>query len=267
MTEWHFSLSKIHNLTSFIVACDVNEEGAKKFASFKSINSFEFFYENQTTKNYYEVICSDSKSKLYIDLDLHNVTLLDSQKILQKILHQLDSFCLIFCDTSPHCNISESHSEIKKSFHLISDNICFENQKQRSLFSEEFHKFLSHDLKPFFDSSVYSKNRCFRLLGSSKFGQQRPLVPTSSSSSSLSDHCVFLEPFSHNDCTQLHFEQIQFCDNLKITNTPENIDKLLNSIDLQFWTKRSSWVQLAAAMKNAGLSFDSFDSFSQKCNK
>ena len=84
MIEWFFNLSDLLSHaadTSFIIACDLNNKGSKKFASFKSIHSFNTFYKNEKIKNYYEVICTNNKSKLYIDLDIHNVTLFDSQNI------------------------------------------------------------------------------------------------------------------------------------------------------------------------------------------
>ena len=266
MIEWFFNLSellKTISTNSFIVACDINEKGSKKFASFKSFNSFEVFYKKEPIKNYYEVICTDQKSKLYIDLDIHNVTLLDSQTVLQKIKSELELFCLMHCDTSPQCIISESHSEIKKSFHLTCNNLYFVNQKQRFLFSEQFHKYLSADIQTYFDCSVYSKNRCFRILESSKFGQERPLTPCINSSSKLSDHCVFLGTFS-TDMSELRFDQISYRNDIKITNTSDNIEKLLQSIDVKHWTNRTSWIQLACGMKNTGLSFECFDKFSQK---
>ena len=258
MIEWFFSLSELLCTsvdTSFIIACDINNKGSKKFASFKSLKLFERFYSNEQIKNYYEVICTNNKSKLYIDLDIHNVTLYDSQNILKKLLNELESFCLMHSDVIPKYEVSNSHSETKKSYHITCNNIILINQKQRFLFSEEFSKYLSADLKEYFDCSVYSKNRCFRLLESSKFGQNRPLIPCEGSSNNLLDHCVFLGRVNQN-VTELKFDEVQYRNDVKITNTPKNIDKILDSIDVKYWTERTSWVQLAAAMKNSGLSFE-----------
>jgi len=266
MIEWVFNLSELiksSSISSFIVACDINDKGSKKFSTFKSLKKFEFFYNKEKIKNYYEVICTDQKSKLYIDLDLHNVTLSDSHKILQNIRNELESFCLMHCDTSPHFIISESHSETKKSYHLSCDNIYFIDQKQRFLFSEQFHQYLSDDLKGYFDCSVYSKNRCFRLLESSKFGQNRPLVPHINSSAKLCDHAVFIGKFP-TGMTEIKFDKIEYRNDIKITNTSDNIENLLQSIDIKYWTNRTSWVQLACGMKNCGISFECFDKYSQQ---
>ena len=267
MIEWFFNLSDLLSKSeddAFIIACDINNKGSKKFCAFQSIKLFEIFYKKEQIKNYYEVICTNNKSKLYIDLDIHNVTSHDSKNILKNFLSELESFCLIHSDVIPECIISESHSEEKKSYHIACNNICLINQKQRFLFSEEFSKFLSDDLKEYFDCSVYSKNRCFRLLESSKFGQNRPLVHCEGSSNSLLDHCVFL---GDKFVTELKFDDVQYRSDVKITNTPKNIDNILQTIDVKYWTERSSWVQLAAAMKNSGLSFECFDKFSQQSTK
>ena len=266
MIEWFFNLSELLSKpvdTSFIIACDVNNKGSKKFSFFKSVKLFEKFYKNEQIKNYYEVICTNKKSKLYIDLDIHNVTLFDSQNILKKILNELESFCLMHCDVVPKYEVSESHSETKKSYHISCNNIYLTNQKQRYLFSEEFSKYLSDDLREYFDCSVYSKNRCFRLLESSKFGQDRPLIPCEGSSDKLLDHCVYLGKLFDN-LTELKFDEVEYRNDVKITNTPKNIDNILHTIDVKYWTERSSWVQLAAAMKNSGVSFECFDKFSQQ---
>lgn len=267
MIEWFFNLSELLSKTtdsSFIIACDINNKGTKKFSSFKTFKLFQTFYKKEETKNFYELICTNSTSKLYIDLDIHNKTLLDSKKIFHKLLSELESFCLMHCDVSPKCIASESHSETKKSYHIICNNIYLSNQKQRYNFSEQFMSYISNDLKEYFDCSVYSKNRCFRLLESSKFGQNRPLVACPDSSTKLIDHCVYIQAENMCNFTELSFDEVEYRNDVKITNTPENIDTILSSIDTKYWSKRSSWVQLAAAMKNSGLSFECFDEYSRK---
>ena len=271
--DWVYNLNQLFNevpsssVNTFYCACDVNDQGAKKFASFKSFVDFEKFYKDEKVKNYYEIIKSENKSKLYLDLDIPNVSLNVAEKILCKIQSELESFLLIHCNTGVvKYEISESHSENKKSFHICVKNVLCSNQKQRFLFGKEFSKFISSDLSEYFDMSVYSKNRCFRLLGSSKYGQSRSLVALKGYSKKLKDHCVSSGFSKSRDNCELIFDEVVYRNDIQISNTPENIAMILKAIDVRFWENRSSWLQIGCAMKNIGLSFSEFDLHSQKAS-
>ena len=83
LIEWKYSLSDVKKTpSSFLCACDVNDDGAKKFTSFGSFSEFENFYKKEKVKYYYEIIQTESKSKLYLDLDIPNVTINIAEKYL-----------------------------------------------------------------------------------------------------------------------------------------------------------------------------------------
>lgn len=250
---------------AFVIAQDVNDKGAKQFTSFDSFNNFTLWYNSLTSnKHIYEVIRTDYPSKLYIDLDIANVPLSSAQLILLQIIKELQSFTLYHCNYKSEPQISESHSDTKKSYHIVFNDIILENHEQRYLFSNEFSDYLNESLIQYFDKSVYSKNRCFRILGSSKYNQNRPLVPYSNCSTELDNHIV--SHSFHNNYKTLEFQNIKQPTNSIITKSNENITKLINSIDKKYLENRSSWLQIASAMKNVGCFYEVFDKLSQKCD-
>jgi len=266
MVEWHSKLADVVNASpnSFVCAHDLNDQGAKRFSSFDTFADFSGFYQSQKTKHFYEIIRSEQKSKLYLDLDIPNVTLVTAEQILGNILNELDSFLCTHCDLTSSCKpvVSESHSEIKKSYHIVCRTVVVLDHQQRYLFGQEFSQYLPSHLKEYFDTSVYSRNRCFRLLGSSKFNQNRPLVPRLKHSKKLQDHIV-TGSFSGKE-DKLCFDTIEIPGNIQVSDTSDNIITLLNAIDPKIWSTRSSWLQIGCAMKNIGMSFEDFDKYSQR---
>lgn len=249
---------------AFVIAEDVNDKGAKHFSSFGDIQDFHEWYNSLNTHKYvYEVIETNKPSKLYIDLDINNVTLQSAQLLLSQFIKEVQNFTYLYCHTKCEPVISESHSEKKKSYHVVFNSIILENQEQRQLFCNEFSEYLSEELIEYFDKSVYTKNRCFRLLGSSKYGQNRPLVPSLNTTENIKQHIVSNE---FPDTTyKLKFDKIETNDTNVITKSSDNICKLLDSIDIEYWENRTSWLQIASAMKNVGCFYDDFDKYSQKC--
>ena len=247
--------------TEYVIAQDVNEAGAKRFICFDTYEQFKDFYQNETKKNYYEVIQNEKASKLYIDLDIKNTSLSNAQLVLMQIINNIQSFTKLFINYECEPIVSEAHSETKKSYHIVFPEIILVNQVQRKIFSDKFSEYLPENIRQFFDKSVYSKNRCYRLLGSSKYGQERPLEPFNNHSNKLEDHMVTTQYNSNSK--QLKFEEIENT-NVVIENTPENIKNILDNIDVNYWGKRESWVQIGSALKNCNVNFEVFDEYSRQ---
>ena len=100
------------------------------------------------------------------------------------------------------CLVLDSSSVTKYSSHVIFQKIVFCNNEVCGQFVREFIASLSeqelevitvndkHGIKvSIIDTSVYSKNRMFRLVYSSKYGQQRPLLVSEMDLSTL----IFIE--------------------------------------------------------------------------
>lgn len=99
--------------------------------------------------------------------------------------------------------VLSAHTPTKLSLHIISKRTFFENNRVQSVFGSDVYNYLSTHSKfgVNIDTSVYSKNRCFRLFQSSKFGKENPLVvfhPELYSFASMNDTFVVL---THQDRT------------------------------------------------------------------
>lgn len=149
----------------------------EKGGMYYSFPSYKIFmrYHNQTKskRNWYEVI-RDQTMKLYIDYDQeirHQYTESDQKKVIDYI-KKLLSTKLEFSDSDlvilDSCRLTENGSKI--SYHFILNNSeCFESITHL----KRFMKLLkmedkNDDLIMNIDMAVYSRNRRFRIMGSSK---------------------------------------------------------------------------------------------------
>ncbi len=146
----------------------LNETGSKRF--FAATNSSMWTKMQQQPRHYSEVI-RDAPCHMFFDFDEGDVHL--HWKTLEPILNKLlEAHSLEYT----HVVLDSSQGE-KQSLHVITR--C--NEFLLSCPSDG-KRFL-HKLEPFYDISVidsliYNSNRCFRMLGSSKFGGNRPFRGT-----------------------------------------------------------------------------------------
>ena len=160
--------------------------------------------------HYDEVIIEGLPSKLYLDIDVENQEYVESKGcLIVETLIRYISHCLVVmygvqCDRSNIIQL-ESSSESKFSQHLIYPQVIFKNNFECGNFIKEISfaaadalegtsfgrtvlGFPTTDLKQLFydsgtnknrflaDLTVYSKNRQFRLLRSSKLGKEEHLI-------------------------------------------------------------------------------------------
>lgn len=136
----------------------------------------------------YEVIREGRKCKAYFDLEFryddHKATPLDGNALVSEVVsvvrQVIDEWTRgEFGSLGDVVVDLDSTSPSKFSRHLIFPNVVFQNNGIAGVFAHECERRLSEAARAagFVDLSVYSKNRCFRLLGSSKFGKQYRLLP------------------------------------------------------------------------------------------
>lgn len=116
------------------------------FMSFIDKEHFESYYKTLTEKHMYEVIPTDTRSKLYFDID--NPSYGNLKNVHSKIMEKF--------------NLKVDQIKIKKSkngFHLICDKYFTKNEDIKNIVKEHF---------PTVDYKVYTKNRLIRLMESSK---------------------------------------------------------------------------------------------------
>jgi hypothetical protein len=68
-----------------------------------------------------------------------------------------------------------AHGKCRRSFHIIQEQTKFSNIAQMNVFVNQIKEKLTHPLAGHIDMCVYSANRLFRVLWSSKVGEFRPL--------------------------------------------------------------------------------------------
>ena len=183
---------------SKVFAYEVSESGQRNYVT-SSASAFWDFYRKLPLekKNHYEVLVDGCTLKLFFDLEFskENNSEKDGPKMVEYLLTAVNDRIKekynIKSGLNDVLSLDSSSSE-KFSCHLIFQRCLFQNIEKckdfvmellDSLKMKEDHLLKVQDKegnsKLFIDLSVYSRNRHFRLLGSSKFGEIRPLSVSS----------------------------------------------------------------------------------------
>lgn len=156
-----------------LFASDLNDRGAKRFYTC-GYEEFVFdYYPKLLVKHEYEVLRWDRPTKLFFDLDCSgsewNADLF--QELIQRVIGKTIEKCdTLFDQRSPVYYLLESSSLEKFSAHLIFDIVMETMEDVKSFVSAFFENV------PGVDPTVYSRNRSFRIMGSSKKGNGRKLL-------------------------------------------------------------------------------------------
>lgn len=187
------------NEWKYIFKWDTDEKGSKDSIV---VNNYDAFMENvysQNPKNFYQVIRENRPVREYYDIDMEGKFHTEdweseNNKFIKNFLHNRN-FIERENNPSSYTTLSKddfiiltAHKPEKLSFHLYSKTTAFKSIHEHKLFSEKLKEFV-----PQIDLSVYSKNRCLRLIGNSKAGQDRPLKPAYGSNITIRDTWVELQ--------------------------------------------------------------------------
>lgn len=131
------------------------------------IDAFKFYF-NVSPKCYHETILGQYAQKPKFDIDIKDVTV-DHQKVfddvLSAILTVFEELYSIKLKIDYDILVFTSHSEEKKSFHIIIDNYAHTNNDE----AKELYKRVNEIAKcKYIDDCVYGTTQGFRLLWSSK---------------------------------------------------------------------------------------------------
>lgn len=173
-----------------IWAYEIDGKGRRRFVV-APYESFWRWYRRCLRRNptpqlhFYEIIRQGYACKLYFDLEYlfeHNAHI-RPELCLENLLGAIK-------DEAKMSKISwmllDSCTEKKWSKHVIINEIGFYDNIQAGEFVTRIIKRMDSSClvkdpdgreAPFIDASVYSRNRCFRLVGSSKFGKTARLLP------------------------------------------------------------------------------------------
>lgn len=154
-----------------IYSMDVNTKGAKQFMARTLPSMWEMMQSGH--RNYCEII-EDRPCHMYFDLDEGNVR--EQWGILEKMLDAMFHAMKSHVGTVQYIFLDASKGE-KKSAHIIvmAEKYLLESPVQGRALYQRLVDIYGDDV-PQIDLGVYTRNRCFRMLGNSKYGQDRPLI-------------------------------------------------------------------------------------------
>jgi hypothetical protein len=168
-----------------LIVCQ--ELDTRSFALFDNHLSFGVFLHNHVAESnrcFYELVPETASSKLYFDIDTYltpgkperpELTVEspeDADRAILEIKEQIKRL-LPFWKERGRILISTSHSEIKRSYHLVLDGWSTKSREECKYFHDMVMNGLSARVRNFVDHSVYKKNQQFRIEGCHKWGSTR----------------------------------------------------------------------------------------------
>lgn len=174
--------SRIVNINDYrdedlpLFASDVNDKGAKVFYTCGYETFINEYYHRLPVqqRHEYEVLRWSRPTKLFFDLDadaqvMSNEVFKDQRLRLIEFVHQL---CMeLFSSKCDEVYILESSTETKHSNHIIFDFVMANMECVKGMAN-----MVAASFQDIVDMSVYTRNRCFRIAGSSKYGKKIPLT-------------------------------------------------------------------------------------------
>jgi hypothetical protein len=160
---------------------DVNTGGSKEFFSFKTPGLFEAYYKNRLTAeeppHMYEVIRAGTSCLMYFDadgiVDSVSAAVSQIQEILAAIRAELGALG-VGGALSLSRSLRRVQSGFKNSFHVTCHELAVGQCADAAAFyGLVFERLLlngSEQSAQALDAAVYTRNRCMRLIGSTKLG-------------------------------------------------------------------------------------------------
>lgn len=132
---------------------------------------------NPPHRCFYEVILSTRVRKIYFDIDMKDnldQANIIKDKLIEAIINVFYLQYKINLSIQSDILLFTSHSESKKSFHIVVDNYCVLNNHENKKFYDLCINQLPTDYHPYIDHSVYSSLQSFRIFNSTKATEYRP---------------------------------------------------------------------------------------------
>lgn len=167
-----------------LITQDINTDGAKKFILYKSYKKVKKYCLNNDSTNFYEFILEDTPVKLYLDIE-NNLKKDETDSLIKPDLNLIISIfkekIYKLFNEIVECKyyILDSSSSTKYSYHIIFEfynneniQVLFKNNKNLfNLFNDNIDYYKSL----FIDTSIYTKNRQFRMINNCKYGKDNIL--------------------------------------------------------------------------------------------
>ncbi|MDB4769552.1 PriCT-2 domain-containing protein [bacterium] len=189
----HKNGEKCKNKLYVALEIKINRKSTNVYGSYPDLDYFlDKIYPNITSRQrcFYEQIKENYSVYEYYDLDLKygsNGMKYDNDKLFDLFCHERQLFGVWMSDYACHTlfeieNLRVLHASIdgvKTSLHIIHRSVSFRDTNTHKKFVSLFLTYLKEKNSPLFyiiDKGVYTKNRNFRIIGSTKIGQKRPLL-------------------------------------------------------------------------------------------
>jgi hypothetical protein len=122
---------------------------------------------------FYEVIfdCNSQKPYFDLDVDLKESSIEEAEQLRNEVIVGIRKEFEFINETDIiECT---SHSETKRSYHIIVDNWCVLDSNENKAFFHRVQQHVSENLKKYLDASMYKSVQQFRLLGCRKWESER----------------------------------------------------------------------------------------------
>jgi hypothetical protein len=229
-------------------------EGKKQFALFESVAHFETWSQSvpPLKRCFYEVIQGHRTQKLKFDIDSTNVEQAEQEfPMMLKAIE--DTFYNVYkMRLTPRALVTcTSHSDAKRSWHIIINGYCVSSNVQAKAFYnkvwEMAPKTKTETGNPCLDPNVYSSLQHFRLLGSAKQGSNRVKVSKHNLEQTLITNiqgCVLL-PNIEVPTSKAKKSPVQQYEKM----SEEEVIDVLDRLRPDRWDQYSSWISIGMALK------------------
>lgn len=176
--------------------CSSKTKTSKAYTSFLDVNEYLQFLESipQKDRVFYEQVLDNGPTVEFYDLD-NSKNPLEPRRLYEMFVEARHYFGIskgleMNFDMIKCLNSSDSN---KTSLHILYRGMSFETIQDHKIWTEEFWRFLDMEFKPIkesLDMKIYTKNRCFRTIHSSKLGSTRILLPFDDVNTSIEEYFI-----------------------------------------------------------------------------
>ena len=179
---------------------DMSKVGHKSFFACGYQHFVEHYYRKQKSRNFYEVLQCEKPTKLFFDFDSkskENPTI--SYGVFYSFVKKFISKCLKEIETKWNKKnieviLLDASTDDKNSCHAVFNFFLKDMENVRAFALYLVSECIQNDSeKNIVDTCVYTRNRSFRLVYSSKFGKSNALIPEGSTNNEKYDVDLILK--------------------------------------------------------------------------
>ena len=160
----------IEQKSDYVFAEDVHQAGKKQFYT-GTIAELQTIVNKRLQPHFYECLMEHRPSRLFIDVD--STHQLDINELVEMLRAGIAAK---FAGIQPDIQLLDSTGPNKYSWHIIVTNVILKNVYHVGAFVRRLVLYMADSpLAAVIDTAIYTRNRMFRLTGSSKMGSERVL--------------------------------------------------------------------------------------------